>query len=251
MNKKFKDEFANICVSNELERKIFDMTINKKTKKKWFTKLVYLGLSAIMVCTLSLSVVYAKEIKQFFQNMWSSNIEFKNGEKETIIENGVFKKIPTTAKKVKNDNRPEMTENEIEDMLGFKILNYDNVTSKKMYYNTELNNNGTIGRIDIWYPKFIYESEEKFISVSISMLNENADSGFVSAFQEGLDATGEKELENTYISDNLGVKVIMFSNDWSAERLTAIFCYDNVLYEMIGKNSTEQEMKNIIENLHL
>lgn len=251
MNKKFKDEFANICVSNELERKIFDMTINKEAKKKRFNKLAYICLSAIMVFTLSLTVVYAKEIKEFFQNMWSSNIEFKNGEKETIIDNGSFKKIPTTAKKVKNDNRSEMTESEIEDMLGFKILGYDNTTSKKMYYNTELNSNGTIGRIDIWYPKFIYESEEKFISVSISMLNENADSGFVSAFQEGLDATGEKELDNTYISDNLGVKVIMYSNDWSDERITAIFCYDNVLYEMIGKNTTKQEMKNIIENLHL
>ena len=133
MNKKFKDEFANICVSNELERKIFEMTIDKESNKKRFNKLAYICLSAIIVCTLSLTVVYAKEIKQFFQNMWSSNIEFKNGKKETIIENGGFKKIPLTAKKVKNDNRPEMTENEIEDMLGFKILGYDNVTSKKMY----------------------------------------------------------------------------------------------------------------------
>ncbi len=250
MNKKFKDEFANICISNELERKIFDMISQNKSKKKGCTRLVYVSLSAIIVCTLSLSVIYAKEIKQFFEN-WPSSIEFKNGEKETIIENGIFKKIPTTAKIVKNDNMLEMTENEIEAMLGFKILGYDNVTSNKMAYNTELNEDGTIGRIDIWYPSFIYKSEDQFISVSISMLNENADSGYVYAFQEGLDATSEKELDNTYISDNLGVKVIMYSNDWSDERLTATFCYDNILYEMIGKNSTKQEMKDIIENLHL
>ena len=251
MNKKFKDEFANICVSNELERKIFDMTINKEAKPKRFSKLVYISLSVIMICTLSLSVVYAKEIKQFFQNIWSSKVEFDNGEKENIIENGVFKQIPTTAKKVEDGSGIEMSRNEIEDMLGFKILNYDKATSEKMYYDTGLNDDGTIGRIDIWYPKFVYESEENNISLYISMLNENADIGYVSAFQEGLDATGGKVLENTYISDNLGVKVIMYSSNGSDERLTATFCYDNVLYIMNGRKSIEQEMKDIIENLHL
>ncbi len=250
MNKKFKEGFANIRVSDELERKVLDMTINKEINKKRLPRLVYASVIIIMLGMFSLTLVYAKEIKEFFQN-WSSNIVFKNGEKQTIVENGIFKKIPATAKKSGNDSGIEMTENEIEEMLGFKILGYDKATSKKMFYTTGLNNDKTIGRIDIWYPEFIYDNDEKNISMYISMLNENADSGYVYAFQEGLDASGGKDLEKTYNSANLSVKVIMFSNDWSKERLTATFCYDNVLYELIGHNITEEEMINIIENLHL
>ena len=251
MNKKFKDEFSNICISKELEGRIFDMTINKEKKYKKIPKFVYVSLCAVMICTLSLTVVYAKEIKQFFQN-WSSSIEFKDGTKETISENSTYKKIPDTAIKTeKIIERIEMSGTEIEDMLNFKILGYDKATTKNMYYGTGLNEDKTIGTIEIWYPKFIYENEEKFISISISMLNENADEGYVDAFQTGLDATGGKELNNTYISENLGVKVIIYSNDWSNKRITASFCYDNIMYEMIGMNMSEQDIKDIIENLYL
>lgn len=251
VNKGFKDDFSNICVSKELERKILDMTINKEKKSKGASKLVYISLGAIMIGALSLTLGYAEEIKQFFQN-WSSSVVFENGEKETITVNSTFKKIPSTAKKTKEyDNSIEMSENEIEDMLNFKILGYDNATTKTMYYSTGLNENGTIGRIDIWYPRFIYENENKTISILISMLNEYADYGYIAAFKEGLDATGGKELVDSYTSPNLGVQVIIYSNDWSSERLTATFCYDNVLYSMIGDNVTEKEFKDIIEKLHL
>lgn len=249
MNKKFKDEFSNISISDELERKIFNKTVNKE-KSKNFTKLAYISLSTIIVCALSLSLVYAKEIKQIFQN-WSSSISFENGSKETIIENSLFKKIPTNVKKTKDgESAIEMTEDEIENMLNFKILVYDKATTKNMYYTTGLNENGEVGRIDIWYPGFINENEEKNVFLFISMLNENADKGYVYAFQEGLDASGERKLKNTYVSNNLGVKVIICSSDWSNERLTATFCYDDILYEMIGENVTEQELKEIIEQLH-
>ena len=252
MNKQFKEEFASIQVSKDLEKKIFDKTINKQEGKKKIPKFSYACFGLAFLCILSLSLVSAKEIKKVFQ-YWSSEVKFENGEKTTIVENAIFKEIPASAKKSpqeKDSNGLELTEEEIENTLGFKILGYDDAISKVMLYVTMLNDDNTIGRIDIWHPYFL-KQEEKVLSLSISMLNEQADRKYVLAFQEGLDATGGKELEDTYVSDNLGVKVILYASDWDKERLTATFCYDNILYVFIGRNIEKQELKAIIESLHL
>ena len=41
MNKQFKEEFASIQVSKDLEKKIFDKTINKQEGKKKIPKFSY------------------------------------------------------------------------------------------------------------------------------------------------------------------------------------------------------------------
>lgn len=42
-----------------------------------------------------------------------------------------------------------MAHSEIEKVLGFHILNYDNITSDKIVYETMQNEDGSIGRIDL------------------------------------------------------------------------------------------------------
>ena len=81
------------------------------------------------------------------------------------------------------------------------------------------------------------------------MLNKYADDGYVLAFQEGIDATGEKNIENSYKSGNLNTNIIVYTNNWSDEKLTATFVYDDILYQFIGHNISKDEMTSIIEIL--
>ena len=66
MNKKIKNAFSDVSISENLERNILNMTINKQTHRRF--KLSYVCSIAVAVCLLSVTVVYAKEIKEFFQN---------------------------------------------------------------------------------------------------------------------------------------------------------------------------------------
>lgn len=249
MNKKIKNAFSDVCVSEKLERNILNMTVNKQKQTHRRFKLSYVCSIAVAVCLLSVTVVYAKEIKEFFQN-WSTSIKLENGEEVKISENNNFKEIPTDAIKVKeNSESPKMTFIEIEEMLKFSILKLPENNTNDIYYRTSLNDNGSIGRVDLWIPYFYKENENKYISASVNMLNKYADEGYVLAFQEGIDATGGKNIENSYKSENLNTNIVVYTNNWSDERLTATFVYDDILYQFIGHNISKDEMTSIIETL--
>ena len=89
------------------------------------------------------------------------------------------------------------------------------------------------------------------MSGEISVINplKYADDVYVLAFQEGIDATGEKNIENSYKSGNLNTNIIVYTNNWSDEKLIATFVYDDILYQFIGHNISKDEMTSIIEIL--
>ena len=89
MNKKIKNAFSDVSVSENLERNILNMTVNKQKQTHRSFKLSYVCSIAVAVCLLSVTVVYAKEIKEFFQN-WSTSIKLENGEEVKISENNNF-----------------------------------------------------------------------------------------------------------------------------------------------------------------
>ncbi|MGM9878019.1 MAG: hypothetical protein ACI33S_05145 [Bacilli bacterium] len=249
MNKKIKNAFSGVNVSEKLERNILNMTVNKQKQAHRIFKLSYLCSIAVAICLLSVTIVYAKEINEFFQS-WSTSINLKNGTKVKISENNNFKEIPTDAIKVKDNSKsPKMTFKEVEEMLKFSILKLPENNTKDIYYRTSLNDDGSIGRVDLWIPYFYRESDNKYISVSVNILNKYADEGYVLAFQEGIDATGDKIIDNSYKSDNLNTNIVVYTNDWSKERLTVSFVYDDILYQFIGKNISKDEMAYIIETL--
>ena len=90
MNKKIKNAFSDVCVSEKLERNILNMTVNKQKQTHRRFKLSYVCSIAVAVCLLSVTVVYAKEIKEFFQN-WSTSIKLENGTEVKISENNNYK----------------------------------------------------------------------------------------------------------------------------------------------------------------
>lgn len=67
--------------------------------------------------------------------------------------------------------------------------------------------------------------------MQVSFLTQYASEGYVLAFEEGIDVSGGKELDNVYHSENLNTDVIIYKNDWNDTRLTAIFEHDDILYE--------------------
>lgn len=254
---KIKKAFSEITVSESLERRILNMTVNKEEKAKKRFKPVYICCVVLLVCALSFSAVYAENIKEFIES-WSASVDLGNGEKLTISENNSFKVIPDTAIKVGEDeNSPVMSFKEIEDMLGFKLLKLRENNTDEIYYRTAQNDDGSIGKIDLWIPCFVKINEDKQVSVSVNMLSQNADEKYVSAFLEGLDASGGKKAEKGYMyafksgpgATSEETNIVIYSNDWSSERLTAVFVYDDVLYEFVGKNMSQQEMTALIESL--
>lgn len=165
-------------------------------------------------------------------------------------ENYKIKEISTDAIKVKeNLESPKMTFKEVEEMLKFSILKLPENNTNDIYYRTSLNDNGSIGRVDLWILYFYKENENKYISVSVNIFNKYADERYILVFQEGIDAMGEKNIENSYKSENLNTNIVVYTNDWSEERLTATFVYDDILYQFIGHNILKDEMTSIIETL--
>ena len=170
-----------------------------------------------------------------------------------IVENAVSKNIPETAPKTErskdNIGTITMTHNEVEKVLGFNILNYENATSNTIGYTTYQNDDGTIGRIDLWRADFLKISETKYMTLHVSMLNKGADKGYVSAFEEGTDAAGGKVLENIVLDNALNAKIIVYKSGSHDNKITMTFVYDDILYQFGGYDFTESEMLSIIEQM--
>ena len=115
--------------------------------------------------------------------------------------------------------------------------------------NNYVNEDNTIGRIDLWIADYVHYDENKYISMSIAFLNKNADKEYIMAFEEGLDATANKNYDNKYHIDNLNVESIIYTNDWSNERITATFLYNNMSYNIIGNNISKDEIINFLNSL--
>ena len=252
MNKKIKNAFNDVKVNEDLEKRILDMTVNKNGYKQRRWKLSYIYTSILLIGILSLSVVYAQEIKDFV-NSFSTNINVESNKNIKISDNVKFKNISVNALKVKeSENSYQMSFDEVEKNLGFEILKLRENNTNEIYYSTGLNDDGEIGRVDLWIPYFIKENDNKYISTSISMLNKGADKKYISSFEEGLDVSGNKENFKEYYSKNLNTKVIIYS--YSAKNngnlsLKATFVYDNILYIFTGKNMTITEITNYINQL--
>lgn len=254
MKNKINDSYKAIEISDDLETKIIDKTINKR--KYNYKKLGYsLGL-IVFVFTISISLVYAKQIVEFFKS-WSASVEFEDGTKVNIVENANFKEISKNA--IKSENLVSMTHDEIEQSLGFHILDYEHTTSKSMGYSTSLNSNGEIGTVHLWWSSFIDNTNGQFgkdgdktgkvISVDISILNKGAEERYIYPFLEGKDATGEKELDQVYEIKNLNTKAVIYGNNWDKTRITASFVFDDVYYQLISYNYTKEEIIELLEKL--
>ena len=274
MKNKYKNSISRIHVSNELENKILDKTINNKKYK--IPKLSYGICAFLLVCFLGASVMHAKEIKSFFRAV----LLFENGENHNI-GNMTYVNIKDTSKR-SGENAIETTLKGMIKELGISVLASSRATNEMAYYTTAISNDN-IGRVDIWYPDFIeYPLENKTITEleacllktndiskcnsdeneyktlvqkrksvcqSVSFITKYADDGYIDAFRYGVDAVGGKIMKETYHIEKLDVDAIIYGVDWTNDRLTATFLYNDMLYSFIGSNMTYEEFIEILDSL--
>ena len=239
---------GNISASHITEAENYTACAKIKIRSKAFVVKVLVA-ACLATCLIAGAVVYATpEVHKM-----PPSISFEDGTKVDIAEDVPFKDIPETAPKSirteKDYIKIGMTHAEVEAALGFDILKYDGITTDRLTYDTLLNNDGTIGRISLWWPRFFEISEDKGITLSISILNKGADYGYIDAFMQGIDAAGGKKLENTVKIESLGVDAVVYTDRSSEDKLAITFIYDNVYYEFAGYNCTQSEILSIIEQL--
>lgn len=238
----------NISASHIAEAESYSASAKIKIHSKAFF-FKALAAACLVICTVAGAVVFATPPA----HKMPPSISFEDGTKVDIAKNVPFKEIPETApKNIRTEDHYSlmgMTHAEVEAALGFNILKYDGVTSEQIGYDTLLNDDGTIGRVNLWWANFLKESENKYITLSISMLNKGAAYGYIDAFVQGIDAAGGKKLENTVKINSLGVDAVVYTDRSSEDKLAVTFIYDNVYYQFSGHNYSQSEMLSIIEEL--
>ena len=244
--KKEKISLAMNNIKSQYIQEAENYSLSTKTLKKAHI-FKFSIVAAVILCLVSGTVVFAGN--HYFN--WNSSITFHDGTTVDVSDNIPFKKIPETIPIIdqnKDDKRLQFSHAEIEEMLGFNILSSKNADTDILVYDTYLNKNGSIARVSLYWNDFIRESDSKYIFASISMLNENAEEGYIIPFKEGLDAAGGKEYSNTYYLENLDTSVVIYYSDFD-NRPNATFIYDNVYYQFTGYDYTEEEFVKILGEL--
>ena len=244
--KKEKISLAMNNIKSQYIQEAENYSLSTKTQKKAHI-FKFSIVAAVILCLVSGTVVFAGN--HYFN--WNSSITFHDGTTVDVSDNIPFKKIPETIPIIdqnKDDKRLQFSHAEIEEMLGFNILSSKNADTDILVYDTYLNKNGSVARVSLYWNDFIRESDSKYIFASISMLNENAEEGYIIPFKEGLDAAGGKEYSNTYYLENLDTSVVIYYSDFD-NRPNATFIYDNVYYQFTGYDYTEEEFVKILGEL--
>ncbi len=204
--------------------------------------------AAVIILLLVATIAYTAATR----TNWSSSVQFDDGSRVEIIDNALFKQIPNDAPKTEEyGNMLPMTHAKVEAILGFDILHYEKSQNPELNYDTSLNKDGTIARIDLWWPRILSEGEEseKSINQSVYMLNEGAEEGYILPFIEGIDAAGEKELLDEIHIEELDVNAVCYTSGGDYDRITVTFVYDNVMYSFTGNGYTLEEIIAVVKEL--
>lgn len=216
--------------------------LSRKSAKNLFVKSPL--VACLLLCLIFGMAVYASG--ELFN--WSSGILFEDGNYITVAEKAAFKNISKNAPKTDENELIEMKYDKAESVLGVELLDYENMSSDSLYYSTEQNEDGSIGRIDLWCADFIKENN-KYMTLSVSMLNRGADKGFILAFEEGLDAAGKKELKKIVHNELLGTEMIVYTDGSHENKINVSFVYDDIFYHFSGFDFTEEEILDIVSQM--
>ena len=249
-----KKEELSAAMSN-IDMRFIEEAENYNMSKRKIIKrpLSRMAVAAIIVTCIALigGAAYAGTALTDWESVISFFDDKGNETQVTVSDEAFFKELPDGLP-VPGDGEPmiAMTKNEVEELLGFNILDSDLSTENEINYDANLNlKNDYVATVDLWYPNFIKENETKYISYSIAILSTEAEEGYILPFIEGKDAMGGKIYVGTYELENLSVDTVVYTSDWMPERLTATFVYDNLYYSFIADNYELEEFLDILETL--
>ncbi len=228
--------------------------MDKKKSKIRLNKFMKLAITCCCMCLLvGISVPAYDAIKAY---KWKASISFEDSSGETkkdvqIGEDVPCKKIPDNFPK--KEQLEEVSIKEIEELLGFSILDSERNSDEKVGYTTLLNEDGTIGRVDITRMNYIECGGWNSICMIVSILNEGADLGYALGFeQDAGDPMGGKEhIANMYL-ENIDANAVLYRAGGIGDvkgDVNAMFEYDDMLYHIRGLGISEKEMVDYLNNL--
>ena len=258
MNKKYKEAISQIQISEELERKILSMSINKKEKRMRLSKLANSLLIFGIVLSTGFIVIFAKDIVSFV----TSSFTIDDG---TVIESEEIGPVKI------NEDAPlmqkKMTFSEAEKILGIDLLTSDIADHENVHYNTWYEND-IIGVVMIDqnnfvdYSKLVDEGSRKSVTLGLTFYTTVATPSLVNEFSLTMSWIDAELLEETYVIKSVDAKVIFILthtydyDNWAGEGplaemdiINARFVYNNVQYNCSFIGHTMEEVKAILDTI--
>ncbi|MBE6751413.1 MAG: hypothetical protein E7556_02690 [Ruminococcaceae bacterium] len=227
---------------------------SKKSIKLTFVKM---PLVAVILIVLLFGTIATAGIN-IYQN--STQIEFQDGSTVQLFESVPFRKIPETVPKTEEyESGISMTHDKVEEILGFEILDYKNAYEDSISYRTWLNEDGSIAIVHLNWASFLKVDEEKYATFSVDIVNEETDESYLLPIIEGVDPNAGLTYNETYKINSLQTEAIFctYTNeavpypDFVTDdgRVKVEFVYDNVIYKLLFRGYTNEEIKIILEEL--
>ncbi len=252
--------YQKITVSEETKKAVWAKTIAKKAvRPKMWSRLV-LSLGSIAgLCLVSLSVVYASDIREYLEK-WRLDYSFPNHNDVILNNDGEpYKKVKKDLLNTDGESKT-LDYAQVEKILGFKILKSNLQTSEKIIYTTYDNDDHkTIALVNLAMPEFIQDATFD-ISLNASFFTEDADEGYKIGTLG--DATGAKKSYVGEAETKFGkvifytIEVLKEGSSFTAENyettklLSANFVVDGLKYNLSSnKEITQTQLLNIINSL--
>ena len=223
-----------------------------KTIKTHKNKVSLFVIAAVIICFVLSITAFAGVTLTGWKPTISFFDESGNKTQVNVSEEGFFKKLPENLPVTKeNEPKMTMTKSEIEELLGFPILDSKFSDDNTLYYYSAIRNhkNNSVARVDIWCPMFISESLTKHIDMSVEILSEDAEQGFVEAFKEGTDAVGGKKYLENYCAKESAFNAVIYTYEDVPSMLIATFVYDDIYYHIQSDNYSIEEFRAVLDTL--
>lgn len=187
---------------------------------------------------------------------WDAFISFynKNGEetKISVSDSAFFKDLPEDIPVLgESDPKIPMSENQLEETLGFDVLGSNLSQPNTTYYYSTLKNkkSNDVAKVHLYCPYLIKENETKHVDMLVNILGRKAEEGFILPFIEGVDAAGGKVFIEEYYIPSLSVKSVIYTYEDVPESLNVTFVYDNIYYQINSENYSLSELKEVLSSL--
>lgn len=256
-----------IQLSEKKKEEIYMNTIenlNRKNKKYYFKPILFATIICVFVLIGTLGTVYAEEIKEaintiFIKRTHDDDSNYTKLEADTLVEINYDADIPEYNPQVSYEKEgKDYSYEELENLLGIKLLKSDLFKKKLLYQEKTDKLNGKIS--SVWFSiKDFMESSQKFDGIydmNISFLTQYAsEEEKNSPLFQGI---GSYEEDQYYINSlNTTAYFIKSHAGHDSQSWSVMFIYQNVYYRFSfdfmreDHASMQEEVINILESLHL
>ncbi len=235
INDYYKEEFSKIDISED-ESKIISQKIQNKYTAYQKRKKTFKYISSIfLVFILSISIVYADEIKEFINNIKITTTVNKEGRKTIEAKSEDFRKVINYDANLpeidpqKGENSKDYLISEIEEMLNTKILKSKILKTDKIKIYSLTKENGKIASAH-FIVNGVLDDKIKKIDMHISF----ATKFYPNDVYVGWKSSDSLKNENYYI-ENLKTDSYILTLNTEMRRngyYDILFVYDNIAYRI-------------------